>query len=90
MADEMEWLNKLLDKFAFKEDPSCPETGPITTPESQAEAEQAIRSAEAHLESAIQDRERVGLVAESLRDHRERNHFAEMIAASMGEKRNNA
>lgn len=63
--------------------PAVPEEIHLSTPETQAEATTALRKANTDLNDVIRREPTVLAVAGRLRIQMERNHFAELIQASM-------
>lgn len=56
---------------------------PLSTPESQNEAAMALARANTDLTAIVGQEDRVNEVVAKLKSQHERNHFAEMLEASM-------
>jgi len=61
----------------------APSVEPVSTPESRAEATEALAKASTDLNAIIRREPRITAVATKLRDQAERNHFGELVEASM-------
>jgi hypothetical protein len=56
---------------------------PLSTPETRSEAEEALRKADTDLKDVIQKEPKVTALVSQLRSQMERNHFGELVEASM-------
>lgn len=63
--------------------PESPPGDDASTPETRAEAADALQKASTDLNAAINRNPQVAEVASALRDQLERNHFGELVEASM-------
>lgn len=63
--------------------PAPPEGVPLSTPETQQEAQQALKKANTDLTEVIRREPRVTELANQLRGQMDRNHFGELVEASM-------
>jgi hypothetical protein len=61
----------------------APETVPLTSPESRAEADSALAKASTDLNNIIRQKSAVTALSSKLLDQGERNHFGELVEASM-------
>lgn len=75
----MSLLKSLYDKLH----PAPPAGETPSTPETRAEAETALEKANTDLTAVIDRKSQVAEVASKLRDQLERNHFGELVEASM-------
>lgn len=76
------FLSRIWDRLHPDTSPN-PDTGPVTTSESQLEAKNALESAQTTLDRVIGNKPGIFAKAESLRIEAQRNHFAELIEAAM-------
>ena len=61
----------------------APHEKPLSTPETQAEAEAALKQANIDLNTVIRKEPVVNELVEQLRSQLDRNHFGDLVEASM-------
>lgn len=75
----MSLFTKLYDKLH-----PAPSTGaPLSTPETRAEAQNALKKANTDLNDVIRKEPKVTALVVQLRDQMDRNHFGELIEVTM-------
>lgn len=77
----MSILKRLYDRLH-----PAPEVSPVSTPESRQEAAEARQKADTDLHAAISRKPGVQALTGELKSQLDRNHFAELLTASMGPK----